>query len=58
MVAVSLLAHKPLTEQQKALVWKSPMEAFQGAAWKGLGNYKLLSVVLLIVMVTLYWIFK
>jgi len=58
MVAVSLLAPKPLTEQQGALVWKSPLEAFQGAAWRGLGNYKVLSVILLIVMVTLYCIFR
>jgi SSS family solute:Na+ symporter len=58
MAAVSLLTPKPLTDRQDALVWKTPMEAFQGKAWKGLGNYKVLSVILLLVMVTLYYIFN
>ena len=43
--------------QREALVWKSPLDAFRGEAWPGLGNYKLLSVLLLAVVIALYVVF-
>lgn len=46
------------TAQSVALYWKSPLEPLQNKGWKGLGNYKLLSGILLLVMVALYWIFR
>ncbi|HWK05763.1 MAG TPA: sodium:solute symporter [Puia sp.] len=46
------------TVQSDALYWKSPLEPLQGKGWKGLGNYKTLSMLLLGVMVALYWIFR
>ncbi|HEY4147300.1 MAG TPA: sodium:solute symporter, partial [Chitinophagaceae bacterium] len=46
------------TAESAVLYWKSPFEPLRYKGWKGLGNYKLLSVVLLAVMATLYWIFK
>jgi SSS family solute:Na+ symporter len=38
-------------------VWRNPLDAFSGPAWKGLGNYKLLSLILFVVMVVLYCVF-
>jgi len=46
------------TEESKLLYWKSPWEPLKGKAWSGVGNYKLLSILLLGIMVVLYWIFK
>lgn len=40
------------------LYWKSPWEPLQGDAWKGLGNYKVLSGLLLIVTGVLYYVFR
>ena len=45
------------TEASNKLVWKSPMDALRGPAWRGLGNYKLLAGLLFVVMIALYIIF-
>jgi SSS family solute:Na+ symporter len=46
------------TLESGALYWKSPLEPLRDRGWKGLGNYKTLSVILLVAMVALYWIFR
>jgi SSS family solute:Na+ symporter len=46
------------TTHSSALIWKSPLEAFRDPGWKGLGNYKTLSFILIVVMVFLYWKFR
>ena len=46
------------TNESQGLYWKSPTEPLRGPAWKGIGNYKLLSLLLLAVMGLLYWVFK
>jgi len=46
------------TEESAQLYWKSPWEPLQGTAWKGLGNYKVLSGLLLLVTAVLYYIFR
>lgn len=46
------------TEESAALYWKSPWEPLQGDAWSGLGNYKVLSGLLLIVTGVLYYVFR
>lgn len=53
-VVVSLVRPHEHTAQSEKLVWKSPLEALRGTAWKGIGNYKVLSAVLFITMVGLY----
>ena len=49
------VAHTTISE---GLYWKSPLEPLRGEAWKGIGNYKFLSVLLLCIMFFLYWIFQ
>jgi SSS family solute:Na+ symporter len=39
------------------LYWSSPLEPLQRPGWKGLGNYKFLSALLLVVMGVLFWFF-
>ncbi len=59
VITVSLL--KPDSSpspEREGLVWKSPLEAFRGPAWHGIGNYKLLSVLLVAIMVALYVVFR
>jgi len=42
----------------RVLYWRSPAEPLQSPGWKGIGNYKVLAVVLLVVMVVLFWWFR
>lgn len=49
------VAHTTISE---GLYWKSPLEPLHGEAWKGIGNYKFLSVLLLIIMIVLYIVFQ
>ena len=57
LIGVSLCYPDPDRAELDALVWRNPLDAFSGAAWKGLGNYKLLSLILFVVMVILYCVF-
>jgi SSS family solute:Na+ symporter len=44
--------------ESSQLYWKSPWEPLQGVAWKGIGNYKILSALLLLVIGVLYYVFS
>jgi SSS family solute:Na+ symporter len=44
--------------RQQALCWKSVWQPLQSPGWKGLGNYKTLSLILLILMGILFWVFS
>ena len=59
MVATTLLFPEPFKAEAELLVWKNWREPLQGKAggW-GLENYRLASVVVLVVFVTLYIIFR
>ncbi|MBB5635165.1 SSS family solute:Na+ symporter [Pedobacter cryoconitis] len=46
------------TAESALLYWKSPWESLSEKGWSGLGNYKLLSFLLLIVMCALFWVFR
>jgi SSS family solute:Na+ symporter len=46
------------TKSSAVLFWKSPLEPLSAKGWSGIGNYKFLSVLLLLVMTVLYWMFK
>jgi solute:Na+ symporter, SSS family len=43
---------------QPRLWWSSPLEPLRRPGWKGIGNYKFLSVLLLLVMAILFWLFR
>ena len=58
MLALSLLYPHVHTAESKKLVWSNPAEALRGVAWKGLGNYRSLSVLLFVTMVALYGLFQ
>ena len=42
----------------RVLYWRSPGEPLQSPGWKEIGNYKILAVGLLVVMVVLFWWFR
>ena len=46
------------TAESRTLYWKHPFEALEGKGWPGLGNYKLLSGTLLLLMIVLYYWFS
>ncbi|HMI04556.1 MAG TPA: sodium:solute symporter [Pedobacter sp.] len=46
------------TAESSGLYWKSPLEPLQSPGWSGIGNYKVLSGVLLLVVAVLYYIFR
>lgn len=57
MIACSYIRpHRP-TNESKRLTWESPLEPFKAKGWKGIGNYKFLSVMLLAIMILIYIIF-
>ncbi len=57
MIIVSRLFPEPLTDQKLRLIWKSPLEPLREKGWPGIGNYKLLSLILALCMIALYFIF-
>jgi len=46
------------THQSEKLYWKSFLEPLQSKGWSGIGNYKTLSALLLLLMIGLFWIFR
>jgi len=59
MVSTSLLLPEPLKESAKPLIWEDWREPLRGeAGGRGLGNYRVLTVVVLVVFVALYIIFR
>jgi SSS family solute:Na+ symporter len=58
-VVASLLMPEPLKQEARALVWEDWREPLRGEAHgHGLGNYRILSVVVVAVFVVLYFIFR
>ncbi|MBE9583441.1 sodium/solute symporter [Mucilaginibacter sp. JRF] len=46
------------TIDSEKLYWNSPFDALKGHSWKGIGNYKVLSVLLLLIMSVLFYLFR
>lgn len=46
------------TAQSRDLYWKNPMDPLRGKAWSGIGNYRILSALLLAIVAILYVIFN
>ena len=57
LVALSFLAPQLHTKESESLVWSDPMAVFRQPGWPGIGNYKFLSGLLLLVVVLVYVIF-
>lgn len=53
----AIVPHKH-TPQSEKLVWTNPLEALRSPGWPGIGNYKVLSVLLFVIMVILYFLFR
>jgi len=58
LVGASLLKPQRHTKVSENLVWRHPLEALKTPAWKGLGNYKFVSALLLAATVLIYIIFS
>ncbi len=57
LTVMSYVFPEPLTEEKSVLVWRSFLDPLREKGWAGIGNYKLLSTVLALVMIALYVIF-
>lgn len=57
-VLLSYKYHVQHTAQSRDLYWKNPMDPLRGKAWPGIGNYRILSTLLLAIVVILYVIFN
>jgi len=59
MVATTFMFPEPFKAEAKLLVWENWREPLRGeAGGRGLGNYRVLTVVILAAFVTLYFIFR
>jgi len=57
-VALSYVYPVKHTAESANLYWKSPLESLKFTGWSGLGNYKVLSVLLLAIISALFWLFR
>jgi len=57
-VVFSLIWPSGERERSSKLYWSSPLEPLREKGWPGIGNYKLLSVLLIACMVILYYFFR
>ncbi|MHB8208591.1 sodium:solute symporter [Mucilaginibacter sp.] len=57
-ISFSLLYPVQHNAESAQLYWKSPWEPLQGVALKGIGNYKVLSALLLLIIGVLYYVFR
>ena len=57
-VSLTLVRGKEAGEDVEKLYWENPMDALKSPGWPGLGNYKVLAVIVFIAMATLYYLFR
>lgn len=57
LVVGSYLRPQVHTEESASLVWSNPLAIFKEPGWKGIGNYKFLTALLLAVTILVYVIF-
>ncbi|HUT14546.1 MAG TPA: sodium:solute symporter [Thermoguttaceae bacterium] len=55
MIVCSLIWPHQHTEESEKLVWKSPLDALRGEHGRGLHDYRIWAVGVLVVMIGLYW---
>lgn len=57
-VVFTLLMPKQAGEDAQRLFWPHPLDAWKSPGWSGLGNYKVLALIVIAVMAVLYTIFR
>ncbi len=57
-IVVSIYKPHVHTADSESLVWGNPLDCLKAPAWKGIGDYRVLSAILFVVMVALYVIFR
>ena len=57
-VVFSLRWPAGVSERASKLYWSHPLKPLEEKGWPGLGNYKLLTLLLIIAMCTLYYLFR
>jgi SSS family solute:Na+ symporter len=57
-VGLSLLLPKLPHEDRERLYWANPLDALKSAGWPGLGDYRILAALVVVVMVGLYTVFR
>ncbi|MCP5534845.1 MAG: sodium/solute symporter [Akkermansiaceae bacterium] len=57
-VVITYATGQAVPESSAKLCWDSPLDPIRQPGWKGIGNYKFLSVLLLVIMTVLYYIFR
>jgi len=57
-VSLSYLLPKLAEEDPQRLYWASPLDALRSAGWPGIGDYRMLAGLVVLVMVSLYVVFR
>ncbi len=57
-VGFTLAFPKRPAEDAEKLYWENPLDALRFPGWPGLANYRVLSALVFVAMVTLYWVFR
>ena len=57
-ISFTWLFPAPIKREAGRLYWRSLKEPLESKGWRGLGNYKLLSVILLLIMIALFYGFR
>jgi solute:Na+ symporter, SSS family len=57
-VLITLASRQPVPEESARLCWASPLEPLRAEGWRGIGNYKVLAMLVVGVMIALYACFR
>ncbi|BDS06977.1 solute:sodium symporter family transporter [Oceaniferula spumae] len=57
-VALTLISGQKVPQSSADLCWDHPLDPVRQPGWSGIGNYKFLSVLLLVIMGVLYYAFR
>ncbi|CAM3924542.1 sodium:solute symporter [Mucilaginibacter galii] len=57
-VTTSVIFPVQHTAASNVLYWRSPFESLRSPGWAGIGNYKFLSLALILIMSVLFWLFR
>jgi Na+/proline symporter len=55
---LSFVLPKRPEEDPQRLYWANPLDALKSAGWPGLGDYRVISAFVAVVMIALYWVFR